>query len=221
MSKKTTYLFFFLLLTVFMISCAGSNTQITGSWANKEKIKNEKIKSVFIAVLTSNMSAKTVLENELAFQASQRDVESFKSHNVFTRTFTKDNMPSRDELLKAIRATNAQTIFTVALKDRETSTRYVPGSTSYYPMGMGMGYYGNFYGYYSNVYPMMYDPGYYTTDKTYYLESNLYDTASEELIWSAQSATYNPTDLENFVKGYTETLLKQLEKDGIIKKAEL
>ena len=216
---KKSYLLL-LLFSALIISCSSSNTKITGSWANQEKIKSEKIKSIFIAALTGNMEAKTTLENELAFQASQRGVESFKSHNVFTRTFTKDDMPSREELLKVIKATNADVIFTVTMKDKETSTRYVPGTTSYYPMGMGYGYYGSFYGYYSNVYPMMYDPGYYTTDRTYYIESNLYDTASEELIWSAQSETYNPYDIDNFVKGYTDTLLKQLEKDGIIKPTE-
>lgn len=207
-----------LLFSVLLFSCATSNTKITGSWANKEKLKSENIKSVFIAVLSSNMEAKTTLEDELAFQAKQFGIESYKSYNVFKRTFTKDEMPSRDELLKTIRSTNAQTIFTVTLQDKETSTRYVPGTNSYYPMGMGYGYYGNFYGYYSSVYPIMYDPGYYKTDKVYYIESNLYDVSSEELIWSAQSATYNPSDLENFIKGYTKTLLEQLQKDGVIKK---
>ena len=50
------------------------------------------------------------------------------------------------------------------------------------------------------------------------METNIYDAETEELLWSAQSETYNPSDFENFVKGYVNTLFKQLEKDGIIKK---
>lgn len=206
--------FILLLLATITISCSTSNTKMTGQWANKEKLQNKDINSVFIAVLSSNMDAKTTLEDELAYQAGMRGITAIKSHRVFTRTFTKDNTPSKQELLSAIRATNADVIFTVTLQDKESSTRYVPGRTAYYPMGYG--YYGNFYGYYSNMYPVMYDPGYYTTDKIYYIESNLYDAATEELLWSAQSSTYNPSNLENFVKGYTEALLQQLEKDGII-----
>ncbi len=205
-----------LFLSFLLISCSSSNTRITGSWANKEKLKNRQIESLFIAVLTSNIEAKTTLEDELAYQAAGRGIEAIKSYKIFKQTFTKDDVPSREELLTAIKSTNAQTIFTISLLDKETSTRYVPGTAAYRPLGFG--YYGNFYGYYTNIYPIMYEPGYYTTDKIYYIESNLYDAGTEELLWSAQSATYNPSDLENFVKNYTQTLLKQLEKDGLIKR---
>ncbi|HPF96494.1 MAG: hypothetical protein R2802_07745 [Flavobacteriaceae bacterium] len=204
-------------LALLLFSC-GSTTKITGAWANKEVLKNNSYKSVFIAVLNANVQAKNMLENELAFRAKQRGIAATMSHDVFIQSFAKENMPKKEEIMPAIEKTGAETIFTVSLLDKETSTRYVPGSTSYYaPFGVGYGYYGGFYGYYSTIYPMVYEPGYYTTDRTYYVESNLYDAKTEELIWSAQSKTLNPSDLEQFTKDYIDALYEQMIKDGVLK----
>lgn len=205
-------------IAIFLFSC-GSTTKITGAWTNKEELKDKSYKSVFVAVLNSNAQVKNMLENELAFRAKQRGIQATMSHDVFIQTFSKDNMPQKETLLPRIQETGAETIFTVSLLDKETSTRYVPGTSSYYsPYGMGYGYYGGFYGYYSTVYPMVYEPGYYTTDKTYYVESNLYDAKTEKLLWSAQSKTMNPSDLEEFTNDYVDALYEEMLKDGVLKK---
>ena len=65
---------------------------------------------------------------------------------------------------------------------------------------------------------MMYDPGYYTTDKSYYLEANLYDVESEQLVWSAQSETTNPANLEAFARTFAMVISDQMIKDGVIVK---
>lgn len=62
----------------------------------------------------------------------------------------------------------------------------------------------------------MYDPGYYVTDKTYFLETNLYNAASGQLVWSAQSETVNPTSIDAFAEEYPEVLLERMVKDGLL-----
>jgi hypothetical protein len=63
---------------------------------------------------------------------------------------------------------------------------------------------------------MFYEPGYYVTDKTYFMETNLYDIESNQLIWSAQSETVNPGSIDNFVSTYPQILVDQLVKDGLL-----
>lgn len=55
-----------------------------------------------------------------------------------------------------------------------------------------------------------------TTDKNYYLEANLYDAATEELVWSSQSETTNPSSLETFSKTFAQAIVQQMRKDGFI-----
>lgn len=64
----------------------------------------------------------------------------------------------------------------------------------------------------------MYTPGYYDTDKKYYIEINLYDAETDELVWSSQSETTNPPSLESFAPTFALTVVNQLIKDGLIVK---
>lgn len=199
-----------------MLIACGSSTRITGSWVNKEKLADKDYNNVFIAALTSDRQLQSTLENELATRAELRGVNAITSHNTFTRTFTSDNKPSKEELLSTIKTSDADAIFTVTVQDVETDTHYVPGNTVY-PTPLLYSYYGDFYGYYDTMYPIAYNTGYYTEDKVYYMESNLYDADTEELLWSAQSKTYDPVDVEIFVEEYAEAIADQLADDGLIK----
>ena len=135
---------------LLFVSCSSSNTKVTKSWVNKDAIKKEKINSVFLAVLTPNTENRTTLENELAYWAKQNNLKATKSHEVFANV-TKDNMPTRDELLNTIRGTKSEVIFTIALKNVKTAD-YGRASV-YIPVEPNI----SFYGYYSNVFPLVYD----------------------------------------------------------------
>jgi len=47
----------------------------------------------------------------------------------------------------------------------------------------------------------------------YFIESNLYDVNTLELLWSVQSKSYNPTDIEKVSKEYCNELFKLMEKE--------
>jgi hypothetical protein len=201
----------FLVIMAVCLACNSTNTTITNSWKNKEALRKEKVKSVFIAVITPNKENRAMLETELAYRAKEKGLTAIKSYEVF-KDVTKDNMPAHDDILQTIRNTKADAIFTITLRSSETLNTAsgpkepIPTKTI------------SFYGYYSNVFPLVYDYNYYSPDKIYYLESRLFDTQTEELVWSAESETYNPANFESFVKGYTETLIKKLESDGLLEK---
>ncbi len=204
-----------ILASFFAFSCASSNTSMTTAWKN-DKVKKENYNTIFIAAITPNMEYRTTLENELAFQAKQRGIKAVQSNNVIPGALMKGNMLSREQLSSIIKENKADAVFIVTVQDQQAETHYVPGMNTFYDP-MSYGYYGNYYGYYSTVYAVSYDPGYYTTERTYYLETNIYDVESEGLIWSGQSTTYNPIDAEDFTKGYVQTILQQLIKDKIVK----
>lgn len=217
-SMKQNYL---LLLPFLFISCSSSNTRITRLWINKEKIRGQHLESVFIAVLTPHPDVQTTIENELAYQANQLGIKTYKSHNLFTKSFTEEEMPSKEQLNKIIEATKAKTFFTIAIVDKKTLMRHVPGHRVYAPVMMPYGYLDNFYLNYSYMFSpqsvTVYNTSYYTIDKIYYIESKLYDIETQELLWTAKSKTFRPYDIESLTKGYTQTLFKKLKRKGIIR----
>jgi len=165
--------------------------------------------------LTDNILARQTVETDLDNLLLEKGVNAQSSFDILPPGF-KSSGVDKEEVLTKIRELGSDAILTVAVLDQTNETRYVPGSTMYSPMGYG--YYGRFWGYYNYYNPVMYDPGYYTTDKNYYLEANLYDAATEELVWSSQSETTNPSSIETFSRSFSTTVINQLIKDGLLAK---
>jgi DNA-nicking Smr family endonuclease len=74
------------------------------------------------------------------------------------------------------------------LADVEKETSYVPGTTTGYYGG-----YGRYYGYGAGMYS---SPGYYTTDKNYFVETMVYSVNPNKLLWSGTTKTVNPSKME-------------------------
>ncbi|HEX4852140.1 MAG TPA: hypothetical protein VFV08_15095 [Puia sp.] len=209
---------FFLSVIVICYSC-GPTTKVAviGTYVNKEKAKpgQRKVKKVFINVMTQDEVAKSVLENDLADAAAKKGIQSEKSYYVFGPVRSRDNLPPKELVLQNIRKLGCDAIFVVVLMDVKSETHYNPGSVAYAPYPY-YGYYGTFGAYYSTS-SAVYSPGYYTTEHTYYLESNLYDSNTEELLVSMQTKVVNPEEIEKAGKLYTEALVEELEKQGFMK----
>jgi hypothetical protein len=217
--RKLTY-FLFSLASLVAVSC-GSTTSITASYKEPQAATTD-FKKVFIVALTDNTYAQQAVENTMSKLMTDRGATTIKSMDVLPPNFRKAaEAKDREMVLQKLREKGCDAIMTVALVDAKEESRYVPGTTtSYYPMSYGYGYYGGFGSYYTYGYNNFYTPGYYTEDKVYYLETNIYDANTEKLVWSAQSQTYNPESIEDFLKGYSQALSDRMTKDNMMKKAK-
>lgn len=218
--KRLFFYGFTVILFAFAVSCASSGTRITASWKNPNistSSPTNESHSVFIAALIRNMEVRTKLENALAIAAAKRNIKAVKSTAVFAPDFYQ-SLPSQDQLMSVINRNDVDAILTVSLINKESETRYVPGSGYGYAPYPRFGWYGGFYRYYNYWYPIVWNPGYYVTDKTYYLETNLYNAKNDSLIWSAQSETVNPTSIDKFARDYPKKLVQQMIKDGLLTK---
>ena len=123
---------------------------------------------------------------------------------------------NKEEIIKKVKENNCDAVFVASLLKKEEDVRYTPGTTAYSVMP----YYswsGNFFGYYSHWYPTVNNPGYYSKEKSYFMQSNLYDVASEEIMWSVQSKIFDPASLKKFSKAYTSKLIEQLKSEKLLK----
>jgi hypothetical protein len=161
-------------------------------------------------VLTGNTEIKAVLENDLAAAAIAKGLKPYTSLAYFGTVTGKEGQPVMDALIRKVKELECDIIFTVALVDKRSETRYVAGVSAYYSPYPMYGYYGTFGSYY-NYSASFYTPGYYTTSNEYFLESNVYDAKSLELLMSIQSKADNPPAIEQSSTMYTATLLKEVE----------
>jgi hypothetical protein len=206
------------LMVAFSMAACTPGTDIIGSWKSAdEKASELKIDKLLVAALTGKTNARQTVENDLAGALMKNGFTAVKSIDIMPPTFTEAKVPDKEQLLSKIKGTGVDAILTVALIDEETESRYVPGNNAYAPMPR-FGYYGTFWRYYNTWYPTLYSPGYYEEDKVYFIETNLYDAVTEELIWSAQSETYNSASLNGFSEDFASVVISKMKKDGVLKK---
>jgi len=205
---KLTSFLAFISLAFYLVSC-GPSQKITSAWVNKDVDPIKKYTSIFVLGMSQNVAARNIVETDLANAISAKGYKVFKSTEYFAPHFGKEAAPTKEDIMAKVTQLGCDAIFTVGLVDKTSETRYVPGM-AYSPfMGYGMG----FGGYYGFMGPIINDPGYYTTDKTFFMEANVFDAANEKLIWSAQSEAYDPSTISKFSREYTVLLMDKLTTD--------
>jgi len=204
-----------LAISVFT-SCMNS-TKITGTW--KKQLQTEKTyNSVFVASLTSNNIVRATVENDIATEFIKQGITAYKSLDEFPPGIKMDSI-SKENIMNRMKNKKAEAILTVSLIRKETESRYISNGAYPYSPFPRYAYYADFWGYYSYWYPSAYSPGYYEQDKTYFIETNLYDAVTEQLIWSAQSKTYNPAGIDKFSKEFSKLIVLKLKEDKMLKPA--
>jgi len=206
--------FVLLIITLVVAACSSPKESTTGVWVNKDKIQGKSFNKIFIVVMTADPEARSTVENDLAAVATSRGHPVVKSIDVITTSLKDPKLPTKDEVVAKVKETTCDAVFVATLLKKEESVGYTPGTSAY-----SVAPYQTYYpGYYSYWYPSVSTPSYYDHEKTYFMQSNLYDVASEEIMWSVKSKIFSPETLKKFSKQYTSTLVKQLEKEKLIKK---
>jgi hypothetical protein len=207
-------LFVAILFSAILTGC-GAGQKITTTWVNPDAQTKGPYKSIFVMVMAQSQAASFDIEDRMAQTIASRGNKAVRSNDVFPPKLSLSENFTREQLAEAINKTGCDAVLTIAVLDVLKVETYKPG-TAYYPMNYGM--YGSYYGYYRYYSPMIYSPGYYSTDKTYYIETNFYDLASDQLLWSIQSEAYNPASLEKWFKEYSYQLLNELKSEKLIAK---
>jgi hypothetical protein len=226
--KKNSFISL-LFISIYLVSC-GPSHKITSTWTNPNFDRNKKYEKIFILVMNKDQSTQNILETDLARAAEAKGFTVVKSSEYFTPAFGRGELPSKDVIMARVQQMNCDAILTVLLVDQQKETRYVPGMNNMMMnpmmmgpgmgMGMGMGGMGmGFGGFHGGMGMMMYQPGYYTTDKTYFYETNIFDAASEDMIWMSRSeATNPPSSISKFSREYSKILADRIRTDLMGKK---
>ncbi len=197
-------------LNAFTYLMSNKRQRSTSVWTSPAR-SAQRYTSVFILALTRNPDARSMVETDLAAVAVARGLKAIRSGDVYPVNLMLDGGPTKEEVWGKIQTLSCDAIFTVSLLNVNNQQYYSPGQGAYAPYPQHS-YYGAFNAYYEHVQPEVSFEGYYTTEKTYFLEGNVFDAASGQIQWSMQSIAYDPYDLQNFSKEYALLLVDQLNK---------
>ena len=204
----------FVAFVLLFLACSPA-TDITGTWRNPG-YEGEHIRRIIVTAITGNAEAKETIENDLETALTEKGYEVVKGQEVFGPADTLETKLQRTAFLDKLSDAGIDAILAVSVLNDDSDNRFVPGKYNYEPI-QRFEYYRGFFGYYNERQPTVNTPGFFEENNVFFLETNLYDTRTEELIWSAQSETYSPADMTAVSRDFSSVVITRLEKDGLIR----
>jgi hypothetical protein len=200
------------LAVLLLLTACSSSSKITSSWKAPDATSKKYNKILVLALIREN--DRTIQENmEKHFVGDLHDlgynaISSLQEYGP--KAFDK---MEENEALEKLKNTGVDAVITIVLLDKKKERKYVPGSMMYSPYGF---YYGRFWGYRGTLYNRIYQPGYYVSDTRYFWESNLYEMPGQNLVYSAQTQSFDPANSESMGHQYGQMIVKDMAKKKIL-----
>ncbi len=192
------------LSAIVLLSACGPSTVITKSWRDPgTTVTPGYFKKPLVAALMKDEASRRVVEDNLA----KRIPGAIPSYSVFGATDSKLDEAAINAKMQSGGFDGAVVVRFLSM-DKETS--YVPGS------GVYPSYYGGFGPYWRTSYNSFYSPGYYTEDKVYTVESNVYDLKQNKLIWSGVTSSTNPGKVDKTTNEIADVIAKKMREEGFL-----
>ncbi|MFN3874818.1 MAG: hypothetical protein ACK4L7_02760 [Flavobacteriales bacterium] len=186
-----------------LAACAPS-TKVVQSWREPSvTITEGAYNKVLVIGLIKDEATRRSAEDRMAALMKGHGVASYSYLGPDPEVINEPAMNQR------MRNDGIDGVLIMRLLDRSREQTIVPGSvypTYYYnPWSM----YGYSYGFYST-------PGYVRVDDRYVVETNLYSTKREGLIWSSTTSTLNPANLDDMVSEVMQVVYQRMKQDGFV-----
>ena len=188
---------------------AAASVTLTSTWkAPGETSLNYAGKKVVALVITADESLRMSSEEALVREISARGPQGVASYRLIPR----QELTDKDKVKGWFDRSGAAGV--VALRVSGQEERRV-----YDAMVWSSGYYGNFYDYYGSSWATVTPIGKGHIERTLTVETLLFRVSDAKLLWAGVSQTTDPKDVSSFMKELTKTVVKQLEKEGLARKA--
>ena len=205
MLSPTRCILISLALSFFFTGCT---TKVTNTWI-KKNYSGEKFASILVVGVFQDVNNKVLWENVMADNLHQSGIK-----NVITsvRAFPGVNQLNKQEIVGYVNKNNIEGVLVTRLVDiKKESAYYHPPSRGFYS-----GYYNSFPSYYDRAYNSAYTVEHSTGRTTVLLETTLYKSNTEELIWSMSSETFNPNSANQVSRDVGNRVITRLKKDKLI-----
>jgi len=205
MNRKTINFMILSMIFIILSACSASSVRLHSVWRDSN-YSSGYIKKVLVVGVSDNERNRKLFETEFSNRFESQLVKAVSSAELIPldSDLTKENIKK-----KAIEV-EADSVFVTHLVSVEEKEVYNPPEyrSDFTPIQFGP--------YYTSVHDYVVMPGYYSQHKYVKLESNLYDTQSEKLIWTAQSEIIDPQSVEKEIKSLCDAVMKNLKKNELI-----
>ena len=194
------------VIGVLLLGCGGS-VSLTNVWSDPT-YSGKSIDNILVIGVTPKPEVRRHFEFQLSHEFKSRGIGSMASVDGIP----EDIKLSKENFGQYFGDVNLDAVLVTGLVSADTTEQYTPGTSYAVPVG----YYSTWSGYYTTVYSVHREPGYWTENTEFVIESTLYEVATEKLIWRGISKAVNPDNVTEIIEDLSKTLVDQLATDGIV-----
>lgn len=191
----------FALAAVALALAACASTRPVHEWRNEAFAGS--VDKILVIAAIKRSTQRRVFEDEFVGALSARGVTAVAGYTLITSSADL----TREQVENAIRGQDIDAVLVTRLLGVEDVEVYEPP--------MRLDHRRSYYGYYSHAMTEI-GPGYYRRYRVLTLETNLYDTASGELVWSMQSETVEPSTPRPVIEEQIKLTIDKLHAQGIL-----
>ncbi len=203
---------FLVPLMMVIISC--NTSRITSSWKAPNAEARSYNKILVLALINEpDRTTREKMEEQLVEDLKELGYNAICSCDEFGPKAFEDM--NEKQALDKLENSSIDAILTIVLLDKTKERYYVPGHIYYSPYVI---YHSRFWGYYRTMHDRIYVPGYYSVNTRYFWESNFYSLNAKELLYSAQSQSFDPESKSGFSHEYGQMIVKDMIRNNILAK---
>ena len=229
----------FCVAVLFSVTACTSSSNLLGSWNSKDSAPR-KYHKLYVMALFPNMETRVAAEEAIAEALNAKGIRARVSHDEFPMVGKVDELMgmARDSSMienlkqgfrEKVAKKGADGLMMISAYDVQKVKEYHSGGPSITVAGPAYGYYpngynseaasfghGTYYDYYGYQVATVQSKGYYTTSATYFLQTNIYDVGTEQLIYAAQSKTVNYKDLGDEAAKLASIIADDVAEKGVL-----
>jgi hypothetical protein len=202
-----SWIFSLLYLTgIALVAHSCNSSRITSSWNNGKRLDHMKDTIVVIALPGINeLKLGQLLEQHIANDLLAVGYPSSSASKLFGQLAF---CPGTDSSVFAMLYEKGITVaMTVALLDKQTVQKFVPGHYIKHP---------DFMDYVGPKYASLYEPAHVEYNTNYYWETRLYAIPSQELIYRSRSSSIEPAGIRTLAHEYGRKISRDMIRKKII-----
>ncbi|OIQ28508.1 MAG: hypothetical protein BM564_08890 [Bacteroidetes bacterium MedPE-SWsnd-G2] len=201
-----------LIAGVVLLLFMGCSSTMKYTWT-KDGFSGKHYEKILIVALTDNQESRTTFENTMVKDLEEQGIVAENSMTLLP-PFKNAKRPSESEIHELIVNNGFDAVIVSSLLDVESQEVFEYNDNMYNPVYYRHGrYIYSHYNYMSNS-------GYYKEEKSYVIESRLFDVSAKSkedaVVWSGQSTLTDPTSYYSASRQYAKRLAKTLIENKII-----
>ncbi|PIB38159.1 hypothetical protein [Maribacter sp. 4G9] len=200
------------LFTVLLMGC--SSTSLIENWKDPETVLFNANK-VLLVGMTQNQEARNAFEGQLQKEFEKRDVEAWKSMDVFDVSFTnsKKSEEELDMVEQSLLDKGFDAILFTKITGSENRENFLKSMSRWED---GQVRFNNDYLEHQGIY---FDEAYYENFKVYFAETTLYcicEGKERAMIWRGIIEIMDPSNVNKAIKDYVNLVVTALEEQDLI-----